>query len=280
MCEHEIINGVRYAYRWLRKVDLEFPTVICLHGFTGTSKTFTFTGHDLNYLAIDLIGHGDSSIYVHPYRYQMSALVRDLAQLVSELDISSFYLLGYSMGGRVALSWMLEYPRGIKGVIIESGTAGISDTKQRHQRQKADDKLAKRLLTKPFTEFIDYWEDLPLFHSQKKLSLQKKEAIRMERLSQHPFGLAMSLMYMGTGAQKNYWPLLSECAIPLLYIAGEWDRKFNVIGLDLVKQNPEFSFQLIRNCGHCCHIEQPRGFEKLVTNWIKEKESEPPYENC
>ncbi|WP_236651797.1 alpha/beta fold hydrolase [Enterococcus hirae] len=99
------INGVNYAYRWLQRTSPMRPTIICLHGFTGTSMSFSL-----------------------PFQ--------DLAQLVLQLKIDAFYLLGYSMGARTALAWLIEQPKGILGIIMESGTPGISSVSERLIRQK------------------------------------------------------------------------------------------------------------------------------------------------
>ena len=200
------INGVNYAYRWLQRTSPMRPTIICLHGFTGTSMSFSLPFQDLNVLAIDLIGHGKTDVYVHPYRYKLPLLVQDLAQLVLQLKIDAFYLLGYSMGARTALTWLIEQPKGILGIIMESGTPGISSLSERLIRQKKDLLLAQKIMTEPLSGFVDYWESIPLFESQKELPDSTRRKIRQGRLMQQSIGLALSLMYMGTGQQTNYWP--------------------------------------------------------------------------
>ncbi|MBO0462189.1 2-succinyl-6-hydroxy-2,4-cyclohexadiene-1-carboxylate synthase [Enterococcus sp. DIV1298c] len=266
------IRGATYHYRWLHQPDPKQPTVVCLHGFTGSTQTFLFENPTLNYLAIDLIGHGKTAVYLHLYRYQLSALVEDLSLLLAELEIPSFYVLGYSMGARVALAWAIERPQGIEGVILEGGTAGIADEQQRHYRKIADRKLALRLLKEPLVEFVNYWEKLPLFASQQALSPEQKTKVRNERLGQNKFGLAMSLYSMGTGAQKNYWPMVTTIECPVLYLVGQKDTKFQEIGKQLTATKETFHYQMLADCGHCCHIEQPCLFEASVVAWINEIE--------
>jgi len=268
------IRGATYHYRWLQHTDPKQPTVVCLHGFTGSAQTFMFENPQFNYLAIDLIGHGKTAVYLHPYRYQLTSLVADLASFVSLLEISSFYVLGYSMGARVALAWAIEQPQGIKGLILEGGNAGIADEQQRNSRKKADRKLSLRLMREPLIDFVDDWEKLPLFASQQALPLEQKSRVRNERLAQNKLGLALSLYYMGTGAQKNYWPDLASIECPLLYLVGQKDEKFQKIGKQMTDVKEIFCCQVLADCGHCCHIEQPRLFETTVTTWINEMERE------
>ncbi|MGG5358497.1 MULTISPECIES: 2-succinyl-6-hydroxy-2,4-cyclohexadiene-1-carboxylate synthase [unclassified Enterococcus] len=264
------INGTVYYSKWLNGYDKEKETVICLHGFTGTTGSFDFLANAraYNYLAVDLIGHGKTVCFVPPSRYQMSSVVQDLRQLVKQLGLSNFYIFGYSMGARTALSLALQEPAGLKGLILESGTPGIENKKARREREKADQLLAGKILKNPLKDFVDYWENLPLFATQKKLSTEVREKIRNERLSQNSFGLAMSLAYMGTGAQKNYWPYLSKLP-PTLYIAGELDGKFAQIGQKMQTEMPQLDLQIVKDAGHCVHAEKPEIVAAIIETWLK-----------
>lgn len=91
-------------------------------------------------------------------------------------------------------------------------------------------------MTEPLSGFVDYWESIPLFESQKELPDSTRRKIRQGRLMQQSIGLALSLMYMGTGQQTNYWPSLRNIQRPILYIAGEYDTKFQKIGKNWLKK--------------------------------------------
>jgi 2-succinyl-6-hydroxy-2,4-cyclohexadiene-1-carboxylate synthase len=270
----EAINDVTYHLKWLNGYDKEKKTVICLHGFTGSTKSFDFltSAKAYNYLAVDLIGHGKTASEVPASRYQMAAQVQDLLQLIQRLDLPEFYILGYSMGARTALSLALQKPNGLKGLIMESGTPGIEDEQARQERKKADQQLAEKLIRYPLKDFVDYWENLPLFATQKKLEAPIREKIRQERLSQKKFGLAMSLAYMGTGGQENHWSALAELP-PTLYIAGELDKKFVEIGKKMKKGMPQMDLQIVKDAGHCVHVEKPKIVAKILEDWLKGRES-------
>lgn len=270
---NKIIRGVKYAYSWQQKYDPSKETIVCLHGFTGTRQTFQLLQDPIyNFLFIDLLGHGESSIFVHPWRYQLSEIVKDLNQLIQELGINQWYVLGYSMGARVALAWAIEHPSKLLGVILEAGTPGIVDEQERKQRKESDRRLALRLWREPLVDFVDFWQNLPLFSSQKKLPKEIQKKIRDERLSQNKFGLAMSLWFMGTGVQKNYWLELEELKQPVLYVVGEQDPKFLAIGDTLCQQLPHSTLAVIPDSGHCVHLEQSQAFANKLSQWLaKEK---------
>ncbi|WP_314063221.1 2-succinyl-6-hydroxy-2,4-cyclohexadiene-1-carboxylate synthase [uncultured Vagococcus sp.] len=266
-------HGVAYYYTWLNDHQSSRPTLLCLHGFTGTSETFRQIAEEIpeyNLLAIDLIGHGQTESLVHPYRYQLTSLIQDLKGLMDHLNLTSFALLGYSMGARVALSFALTYPESITHLILESGSPGLSTDVARQQRRNSDLKLAQKLLNSPIAEFVKCWEQLPLFASQKRLGHTIQLKIKNERLHQSAFGLATSLWGMGTGSQPNYWPQLSDLnKMPLLLITGSEDPKFQEIAGKMVALQPSITSQTIELAGHAVHLEQPQLFASSLKQWLK-----------
>lgn len=266
------INGVRYYYEWVSNYEANRPTLVCFHGFTGTSQTFKSVfqlGNDINILAIDLIGHGKTDCYVHPYRYQMDCLCQDMALLTEQLGIFEFSLLGYSMGARAALRFTCLFPKKIQQLILEGGSPGLEGHTERMMRKYSDEHLARFILDHSIEAFVEKWENLPLFESQKKLSPKVLKTVRQERLSQRGFGLACSLWFMGTGVQPNLWEKLQKIKAPTLMIVGELDHKFQRIAQKMREIQPDFSIEIVHNTGHCVHLENPQIFEGIVVKFIK-----------
>ncbi|MFC0233636.1 2-succinyl-6-hydroxy-2,4-cyclohexadiene-1-carboxylate synthase [Vagococcus entomophilus] len=266
------VKGVSYHYEWLNEYDWKKKTLVCLHGFTGTSATFkeclsSFAAY--NILAIDLLGHGQSDSPAQAKRYEIESIAQDVTALLTLLGLDSFSLLGYSMGGRVAISVALLNSRRCETLIIEGGSPGIESEHKRAERQKRDICLATWLLTVGIEEFVNYWEALPLFATQRTLALEKQLKIRKERLSQDPFGLACSLKYMGTGSQPSYWAKLGQLTtIRLLYIVGENDHKFQQIAEQMQELVPSLTISK-HQTGHCVHVERPDEFRLVVQKFLK-----------
>ena len=120
--------------------------VILIHGFTGSSKDWEQIipglSKNFNYYAIDLTGHGNSDSPTEKNIYEANALIEQLRELIKKISNEKITLLGYSMGGRVALSYAVKYPETIEGLILESTTAGIKDDNEREERLKKDEELA------------------------------------------------------------------------------------------------------------------------------------------
>ncbi len=94
---------------------------------------------------LDLIGHGESEAPSDPARYRMNRAVADLTGILDRLQISRAHVLGYSMGGRLALSLAASAPARVKTLLLESSSPGLKTDAERRARQERDEALADRV---------------------------------------------------------------------------------------------------------------------------------------
>ncbi|MGH2509537.1 MAG: alpha/beta fold hydrolase, partial [Ktedonobacteraceae bacterium] len=132
------------------------------------------------------------------------------------------------------------------------------------QRQQRDTILATRIEREGVAAFVDDWEQLPLFASQRNLPPETRVALRRQRLSTSAIGLANSLRGVGTGAQPALHEQLSSLTLPTLLLAGELDSKFCQIARQMAARMPRASLQIVRGAGHTIHLEQPAAFAQLI----------------
>lgn len=260
------INGVNVHYEIYHPNQTE--TVVFLHGFTGSTKTWEevihFLPNNFRFIAVDLNGHGQTSSPADEILYTMDAQVDLLHALFTELDLTSFHLVGYSMGGRVAISYAVKYPEQIKTLLLESSTPGIVSEEERKLREEADVRLAEKMLQDGLEAFVDYWENIPLFASQKQLPEEKQQSIRSERLAHNTQGLANSLKMMGTGVMPSVWHKLHVLTMPVHLVTGELDEKFKCIANKMKDQMPHFAHTTVEQAGHAIHVEKPQKFATIV----------------
>ncbi len=268
------INGIQYhVERW---GSLEGTPLLLLHGFTGSGASwikFKPYWQNYNVIAVDIIGHGKSDSPDDVSKYDIEAVAGDLHGILQRLGIGQTNLLGYSMGGRLALTFALKYPRMVQKLILESSTPGLKSKDEREARRLQDEKLACRIQEQGITEFVDYWENIPLFQSQKGLSKDVRHQIRTERLSNSALGLSNSLRGMGTGAQSSWWKRLHEITFPVLLITGELDIKFCQIAKEMQKTLKNGNWISVEKSGHAIHVENPELFGTIVNEFLSyEKE--------
>lgn len=252
----------------------EGPPLLLLHGFTGGLANWApviarlQSGHRL--ITLDLPGHGRSDAPPDPAAYAMPAVSRHVAALLDHLGYEDVHLLGYSMGGRLALYLALHYPQRWRSLVLESASPGLATAAERHSRIAADNTLADFIEQHGIEAFVDRWEALPLFTSQEKLPDATQEAHRALRLQNSPQGLANSLRGMGAGAQPSLWQRLDELVLPTLLIAGSLDHKFVNIARQMAQHVTHAQLQIVPDAGHTVHLERPALYTQLLLNWLRE----------
>jgi 2-succinyl-6-hydroxy-2,4-cyclohexadiene-1-carboxylate synthase len=248
--------------------------LVLLHGFTGSSAAWVTVlptlAQDYRVIAVDLLGHGESDAPEDPARYAMERVVWDMATLLDTLAAGPGYLVGYSMGGRLALYLALTLPERWRALVLESSSPGLATDAERAERIVRDRELAERIEKLGIERFIASWERLPLFASQQAVPETVRAEQRRWRLHNRPAGLAGSVRGMGSGVQPSLWGRLGELALPTLLLAGALDEKFVGIARKMARAIPEATLDLVPDAGHTVHLEQPQRWLRLVTSWLRE----------
>ncbi len=264
------INNVNVHYECWNEAGKE--TLVFLHGFTGSTKTWhevvALLPTTYRIFAVDLIGHGLTDSPDDITYYTMENQVELLHALFDRLKLSLFHLVGYSMGGRVALSYAVRYPNNLASLLLESATPGLMEEDERMKRQLSDQALAKKIEQEGVKAFIEFWENIPLFASQKKMSEERQRKLRNERQSQNAQGLANSLRMMGTGVMPFLWHKLNGISYRVTLITGELDPKFINIANSMQQTNKKIHHITVPSVGHAIHVENPQKFATIVKEAI------------
>jgi 2-succinyl-6-hydroxy-2,4-cyclohexadiene-1-carboxylate synthase len=244
--------------------------LVLLHGFTGSAKSWDGLMAALKgkyrFVAVDIVGHGESDAPGDVDHYRMDQVTADIVAAVRLLGIERAAWLGYSMGGRTALSLAAAYPDAVEKLILVGASPGLATQVEREARRTADDALAQRIECEGVPVFTDYWESIPLFESQRNLPEAQRTAIRMGRLANSAVGLANSLRGMGTGVQP--FVDVRTVTMPVLALAGSLDQKFTEIGREMAAAMPCGRFETIAGAGHAAHFEQPAACAALIDEFL------------
>jgi len=250
------------------------PPLLLLHGFTGSAATWgphvALLAPHFRTIAPDLIGHGRSDAPSDPERYRMERCVGDLLVALDALDTERANVLGYSMGGRVALHLAVAAPRRVASLVLESASPGLAEPAERQARIASDEALAEAIERDGLEAFVDRWERLPLFASQASLPAGVRARLRAQRLQNSPVGLANSLRGMGAGRQEPLWDRLPDIQVPTLLIVGELDQKYCELARSMAALMPTARRVVMPQAGHAVHLEQPAAFDEVVIKFLQE----------
>jgi 2-succinyl-6-hydroxy-2,4-cyclohexadiene-1-carboxylate synthase len=257
--------------RWNTKIlgISKTPVLIFLHGFLGSLKDWLPLARrfssEYRCLLFDLPGHGKTETS-RISDYSISATAKSLVKYLQDRNIFQSVLVGYSMGGRLALYLAVNYPDYFEKLILESTSPGLSNVRERMNRRINDERLANEMERLSVEEFLQRWYNQPLFKSLK--CHPEFEELYRRRRHEKNVNWAASLRGMGTGRQPSLWHKLGSINIPVFILVGEKDQKFRNIANQMETQNPNFSISVIPRCGHVIHVEDAEKFYSEVIKFL------------
>ncbi|VEB96175.1 2-succinyl-6-hydroxy-2,4-cyclohexadiene-1-carboxylate synthase [Cedecea lapagei] len=247
-----ILHAVPYLGR---RSDL--PWIVWLHGFLGSHRewwAFEQDFHDWPQLRVDLPGHGGSAdVQVQDFAGVDSALRNTL----EHYGIKSYWLVGYSLGGRIAMYHASRpEPKGLRGLVVEGAHPGLIGDAQREARALNDARWAQRLRQENVQSVLNDWYRQPVFRS---LNRQQRAELVSLRAQNNPTALARMLDATSLACQPDLREPLSQLAVPFHYFCGERDDKFRAVAAEL-----GCSLALISGAGHNAHRESPAAFSAAL----------------
>lgn len=233
------------------------PWLVFLHGFSGDHREWQPVGErfpQANRLYVDLPGHGGSAaVRIDDF----AAMAEILKATLLSYNILNYWLVGYSLGGRIAMHYACcSQPDGLAGVIVEGGHPGLTNATERQQRLQNDQQWARRFAEQTLADVFHAWYQQPVFAS---LTTAQCEALVFVR--QHNDGGALAAMLLATSlaVQDDLRPALQHRPYSFFYLCGEHDTKFRAIAEDL-----SIPCCIIRDAGHNAHRENPAGVAECL----------------
>jgi 2-succinyl-6-hydroxy-2,4-cyclohexadiene-1-carboxylate synthase len=236
-------------------------TVVVLHGFTQTAASVSPLVERLassrRVVALDLPGHGGSA--------SVSADLDETAALVvAAAEGDEFDLVGYSLGGRVALHVVCGEVPTLRRTAVISASPGIADADARRRRLEADRTLADGLVANGDVDaFLERWLRNPLF-----ATLDDARAGVEGRRANTAAGLADSLRRCSVGTQRWLGDELATLERPLLMLAGARDDAFVAAACAAASRSPAVATAVVPGAGHVAHLEQPDVTARLLDAYL------------
>ncbi|QIW16820.1 2-succinyl-6-hydroxy-2,4-cyclohexadiene-1-carboxylate synthase [Pasteurellaceae bacterium RH1A] len=239
--------------------------MIFLHGLLGSQDDWSAVLSHLQKnpafypLALDLPGHGSNQALV----CQSFAAVRGwLDQTLQNLIGSQpFWLVGYSLGGRIALDYALQANNpNLQGAILEGANLGLATEEERAVRLANDQAWAERFSSEPIESVLEDWYQQAVFAD---LNLAKRQALIAKRKHNDGRQIAQILMATSLAKQPYYLKQLKQ-ATNIHFVIGQRDKKFRTM-----VEFAGLNHHILANAGHNAHWENPQAFADLIAQKIQ-----------
>ncbi len=198
-------------------------------------------------------------------RFDLASLAEALAREIENTGLAPATVVGYSLGGRVALTLANDRPELVRRAMLVSATPGLFDDDDRGQRSLADDALADELERQGIAAFVDRWYAQPLFAS---LLAHPDYGFVARRRSAGETGVsgrwARVLRDASPGRNPSLWHRLSALAERLTLVVGSLDAKYLGLAREAQRVAPLLRIDTVSGAGHAIHLERPAELAALI----------------
>lgn len=243
---------------------MSIAPLVMLHGFLGSQNDWQPLIAELPdhpCLALDLPGHGQHSNQPIP---TVDDFPLWFAQQLQSRGIREYHLMGYSLGGRLAMRVAATEPAGLRSLIIENAHPGLTDATSRHTRAQQDEQWAARFVNEPLLSVLQDWYEQAVFSD---LSTQSKQELVTLRAENNPTALATVLRDYSLSRQPDYRHWIKTTSLPLLYLCGTEDHKFQSLGKALQQSTPALTLSVLFG-GHNLHRANPTAMASVLREWL------------
>lgn len=268
------VDNIRWNLLTPENDNSNLTPIFFLHGFAGKADDWSFLFKkvlDLNFypIAIDLIGHGKSDKPDDENLYTEESLILQLHNVIQKICLGKFILCGYSLGGRLALSYTATYNKNLKALILESATPGINEPQSQIERVNNDKLLAKKIKDEGVEKFFEFWYKIPLFQSLKLQNEIVLSNLIKKRTNNSVIGLSNMMVGFSQGNMSSKWKLLHNINTKTLLLSGSLDSKFTNINSQMNELLKYSTYYIIDKAGHIPHLENPSLFENYLLNFLE-----------
>lgn len=250
------------------------PAVMLIHGNSASGKIFKKQfeafGKQYRLIAPDLPGHGDSSPALDPQAcYSLPGYAKVLAEVIQKLDLKEVVLIGWSLGGHIALEMSVLASLSLKGILI-TGTPPISLSPEGFKKGfNVFEGLDLVGFEDRFSEdqarsFITCVNGAHMVSNETAFMIQ--DAIKTQGLARKHM---IASLHAGVGTDQV--KIVTSMRIPLAIIVGKNDC---VINHDSIRNGIYSSLwrqkvHSIEDAGHAVFWEKAEQFNKLVADFLR-----------
>ena len=244
------------------------PAIVVLHGLLGLSDNWDYFGKyfaEKGYYVLvpDMRNHGQSP-KMEAFNYKVMA--RDVKQLLEAENVKSCFVIGHSMGGKIAMMLAFKYPQIVNRLEVLDISPRAFDSPLQHIEFVA---AMQSVDLNSVTRRADVEEQLKKYNFEKRILL-----FLMKNLSyshEHGFrwkpylkGIYKNINEIGKGFDKS-------CVYngPTLIIRGGQSDYIRDVDIPFMEAHlPKYEMTTFENSGHWIHVDAPQEFVAATERFL------------
>ncbi|OOF45641.1 2-succinyl-6-hydroxy-2,4-cyclohexadiene-1-carboxylate synthase [Rodentibacter trehalosifermentans] len=238
--------------------------IIFLHGLLGTGYDWQKVIENLPHfccIPLDLPFHGKAkNIEVSHFNDTAKYLSEQIKTVVNN---EPYVLVGYSLGGRVAMYYALEahVEKGnLQAVVLEGANLGLKTEEEKQARWQNDAQWATRFAKEAPEKVLKDWYQQPVF---SHLTADERAKLIEKRKANCGENIGKMLLATSLAKQPDFREKVRSSSLPFFYFCGEQDSKFQTLA-----QAEQLNLTTIAHAGHNAHLENPTLFAKKLDSLI------------
>jgi len=247
----------------------EGETLVFLHGYTGSTldweSQMAVFSNQYRGIAFDHRGHGKSEAPSSEEDYSIQIFSEDVYALLSKLGVDRCCLVGHSMGGFMALQFVLDHPELVKALVLVDTSSGDFETPPEYAELRA--KLDELARDKGLAAAFEYdAENNPMRIEKFQKHPELREVARQKVMNTSVDGY----IYVARTFRK-WQPVtdrLHEIDVPTLIFLGEEDTPFLMASQIMKDSIKDAELITVPGVGHSPHEEAPDRFNEALSNFL------------
>ena len=240
----------------------------CLHGNLQTPAVWAELKRELESPTLTFKLENLAASLPPQFEDAFKVWTNDFCSRVEALPNAKHVLLGYSLGGRLGFHALLECPQLWTGAIIIAADPGLPNEKAKTKQLAHDQAWAQRWLEGDWNDLWRDWNAQGIFAGRENMAQPSEAELSRGKISQ-------TFDSFSKGRQADLRPRLAQLdTLPILYVSGENDNKYNDLGIELTVLCPKLIHKTVLDAAHRVPWENPAEFIELVKNFLKQIEAQ------
>lgn len=243
------------------------PHLLLVHGFlTGPAQwraNLPGLAEHFTPVTVSLWGHAGAPSPTELEAYDPQAYVRAFETVRDDLDIDTWWLLGYSLGAGLTIRYALTYPHRVLAHAFTNSTSAMADEAQQRAWEDNAEVSAARIETGGRAAM----ERIPVHPCHaRKLPADVYQALCADARQHDPAGIANTLRR--TNPRASVRRRLGENERPALLLCGTRERRFRAHRDHAASYMPHLEIADL-DAGHGMNMEAPQAFNAALIGFLR-----------